>query len=119
MCCRPKEFEPSRTVRIANVWTTKLEHEAGIGPAIAVLQTASLPLADSCKIGASGGTRTPTPFLAADFESAVSANSIHRRTENWSLHNSSDRCSNRSPPTGSTTHRTSKQNLESLHGIQP
>ena len=76
MACASQHSHPD-----ANVWTTKLEHEAGIGPAIAVLQTASLPLADSCKIGASGGTRTPTPFLAADFESAVSANSIHRRTK--------------------------------------
>jgi hypothetical protein len=39
----------------------KLDHEAGVEPAIVVLQTTSLPFADSWKIGALGETRTLMP----------------------------------------------------------
>jgi hypothetical protein len=38
-----------------------LDHEAGVEPAVVVLQTTSLPFADSWKIGALGETRTLMP----------------------------------------------------------
>jgi hypothetical protein len=50
-----------------------LEHEAGIEPAMAVLQTANLPLVDSCKLGAAGRIRTCTLVRARGFKSRMAA----------------------------------------------
>lgn len=67
-----------------------LEHEAGIEPAMAVLQTANLPLVDSCNLGAPHRTRTCTPFRAADFKSASSAYSVSS-AKSWSPTTDSNR----------------------------
>lgn len=59
---------------------SKLEHESGIEPLMAVLQTANLPLVDSCNLGALGRSRTDNPFRAGGFKSPAYAIPPHAQT---------------------------------------